>query len=284
MSSIEDIIVKWKHTHSEFDSLYYVIPIILWTHDVVDIHTYIRQYFRSDKINIILIVTDLCSEIQLENPERIIVLRTSLYKSKRLTNEYLLPYFWDCVPFAYPPLPKKASSSLPIIGFCGQNNRKERDDLIQYFSKRPDNFQTNFLLRSQFWGGAPHNEFLISQYNENMQSSHFIIASRGSGNFSMRFYQTLAAGRIPVLIDSDMIFPFENIIDWDRYIVRGSTAEEVGQRILDVWNSLTEEEWCRKQEEVRVLFDQYIRYDSFLDAFSRHVLFSVESEPVIGNT
>ena len=43
--------------------------------------------------------------------------------------------------------------------------------------------------------------------------SLFTFCYRGAGNFSYRFYETLMMGRIPILVNTDCVFPFEDKVD-----------------------------------------------------------------------
>ena len=37
---------------------------------------------------------------------------------------------------------------------------------------------------------------------------------RGAGNFSIRLFETLAAGRVPVIVDTDLALPCADVVDW----------------------------------------------------------------------
>ena len=89
-----------------------------------------------------------------------------------------------------------SKSNKPIVGFCGLNS-KYRQNLINLLNNN-DNIQTNFIVRNKFWGGNPHDEQLVEDFRQNIEQSHFTICNRGTGNFSMRFYQVLSCGRIGV--------------------------------------------------------------------------------------
>ena len=49
-----------------------------------------------------------------------------------------------------------------------------------------------------------------------MNNNLFTLCYRGGGNFSVRFYETLMMGRIPIQINSSSIFPYENKIDYSK--------------------------------------------------------------------
>jgi hypothetical protein len=57
-----------------------------------------------------------------------------------------------------------------------------------------------------------------ANYQRHMMRNTYILCPRGFENFSYRFYETLACGRIPVLIDTDTVLPPG--VNWDELCVR----------------------------------------------------------------
>ena len=55
---------------------------------------------------------------------------------------------------------------------------------------------------------------LRKEYYQNIDNTDYTLCIRGTGNFSVQFYQTLALGRIPIFINTDCILPFEKEINW----------------------------------------------------------------------
>lgn len=157
----------------------------------------------------------------LRPPPCVFLYRTSMYRSVRRPREEILPFVWETVSR----ISILAPTPRPIVGFCGAvwPNRRR---LLDLFRTDPF-FDTVYIVRDQFWGGCVDDPQLRREFEDNLLTAHFIPCNRGNGNFSMRFYQALSAGRTPVLVDTDMRFPYEDRIDWDRYIVRGSDEEEV---------------------------------------------------------
>jgi len=60
----------------------------------------------------------------------------------------------------------------------------------------------------------------ISGYVKLIQDSVFCACPRGMGLTSIRFFETIAAGRIPILIADDTQLPLASMIDWASLIVR----------------------------------------------------------------
>ncbi|WP_428225847.1 exostosin domain-containing protein [Flavobacterium sp.] len=224
----------------------------------------ISSYKNTRKIVLFILVSD--NESFFKIPENVLLFRTSLRKSKRCKNEFLLPYLWECFDKPASPLLK---SEKPIIGFCGniKKNLGKRFSTIEAF-KESDAIVSNFILRNDFWGGKPHDSTLKNDFYENLKNSHFTICNRGKGNFAIRFYQTLSLGRIPVLIDTDMEFPFEEEINWKNHIITGKNEFDLVLETQKFWNSHTEEEIIAIQNSNRNLFENYFTPNCFVDKIS----------------
>ena len=68
---------------------------------------------------------------------------------------------------------------------------------------------------------------LQQEYFDTINNNAFTVCSRGAGNYSIRFYETLRSGRIPVLLDSDMVLPFEEDIDLPDEIIGYITENDL---------------------------------------------------------
>lgn len=127
--------------------------------------------------------------------------------------------------------------------------------------------ETRFILRPTFFGQAPKEETdrQRQEYLENMAHSDFALAPRGDGNYSRRFFRALSMGAIPILIDSDMMLPLERHLDYSRFIVRipHTKIDALPERIVSLYNSLTEEEFKNMQRDARNAFLEYLRQDRF---------------------
>lgn len=150
----------------------------------------------------------------------------------------------------------QSNSELPIVGFCGMaphgiivglkeysriiyRNCKsifglwplDRQEIISSSNlrykvlnlfKKSNYFKTKYIIRQKYRGGeqTPENrKRTTEEYYQNQIDSDLIICARGVGNFSVRFYETLAMGRIPVFIDTDSPLPDISPLDWHDYII-----------------------------------------------------------------
>jgi hypothetical protein len=189
-----------------------------------------------NKTSMTIIVDDYEGPLEV-NPKQIL-LRTSMRKSQRNRGEYIFP----ATTAPRQPHPTCPGGMRPVVGFCGALYPRQpwRKPLIDQLTADP-RIVTNFVLRKGFWnqgaGGTIGDKSLVVDFEENMKNSQFTVCCRGSGNFSFRFYETLAAGRIPALLDDDTCLPFEEYIDYSKIIVIGKTPQQVADGIWKVWRS-----------------------------------------------
>jgi len=130
--------------------------------------------------------------------------------------------------------------------------------------------ETSFVERD-FFSVNKHTiklprEILRAQYLENMVNSDFVLAPKGDGNFSIRFYEALALGRFPILIDTGSILPLEDEISYSDYIVRVPYQKigDIGEYVSRFYQRLTPEAYEEAQRGARALFMRTLRLDVFL--------------------
>ena len=215
-NTINYITENLDYTKTSINDCDYILSskFIFGIYDSNAIQNIINTYENINKKVIIFLITDTTHKLYI--PKNVLLFRTSLYKSLISKNEFILPYVWEKIDKPFSILKKTVK---PIVGFCGQVDG-HRVNIINAL-KNNNNLISNFIIRKDFWGGKPNDPGLSTEFTDNIINSHFTICNRGRGNFSMRFYQTLSAGRIPILVDTDMVFPFVDEIDWDSIIIKG---------------------------------------------------------------
>lgn len=194
------------------------------------INDLLLQSHKNSNYKIFCIIDDY--EFDINSFDEQIILRTSARKSSLKANEYIFPYFYYCQNELQAILPKKVN---PIIGFCGENS-KYRQKIIKMI-KKDKRLDANFILRDKFWAGKPNDPQVIKDFQDNMAASHFNMCNRGAGNFTMRFYQTLSASRIPILVDTDIAFPLEDQINYKEFCIIGKNEEDVIHQVNQVWQN-----------------------------------------------
>jgi hypothetical protein len=132
--------------------------------------------------------------------------------------------------------------------------------------------QCNFQIHDRMH----HTEKLTlnqrQQFVENMLSSDYILCTRGSGNFSYRFYETLCCGRIPVFVNTDCELPFEKWIDWKRYCVwvEDKDLPYLGERIREFHDRLSPKQFQELQQDCRKLWLEWLSPQGFFTNFHRY--------------
>ncbi|WP_025006945.1 exostosin domain-containing protein [Marinilabilia salmonicolor] len=87
------------------------------------------------------------------------------------------------------------------------------------------------------------------------------------GDFSVRIYESLAMGRIPVFINTDCILPYDHLIDWKSHVVwiderDLSKADEI---LADFHSSIHPDDFIRMQVDNRELWKKYLSLSGFYD-------------------
>jgi len=181
----------------------------------------------------------------------------------------------------------------PVIGFCGhatlyftkkvkENLKFMRENLKRFFQKpfRKDYeplfasaferakllksfeassaVETNFIYRENYRGGAHSEEERTKttlEYYDNIKNSDYVLCVRGAGNFSVRLYETLMMGRIPIFVNTDCLLPFEDTILWTDHVVwvEWVDRKNIANIVTDFHNMLSDEGFKQMQLDNRNL-------------------------------
>lgn len=181
----------------------------------------------------------------------------------------------------------------PIVGFCGQANLSYINaitELIKIFLRNLKTFvgfnitesqrliastrlrakllhnliespliQDNFILRKKYRAGAitiDHREKTTEIFYDNILKSHYVLCVRGAGNFSVRFYETLMMGRIPVYLNTDGFLPLADQIDWKKHVVWVEYEErnQISNIVKSFHENLTRENFFKLSKSNRELW------------------------------
>ncbi len=203
-------------------------------------------------------------------------------------------------------LRKKAPK--PVVGFCGQGGGNPfqaalrrvlnvgrrgafglgllaeepppfettafRERVLRVF-ERSAGVQTNFIRRNRYRAGvqAVHDHHHPSrlEFVRNILDSDYTLCMRGGGNFSVRFYETLSLGRIPVFIDTDCLLPWHNQVDYRKYFVWIEQGEipHAAEKLADFHAGLSADDFEQLQLNCRRLWVEYLSMNGFYCQFSR---------------
>ena len=236
-----------------------------------------------------------------------IILQHSLHKSKRKNNEYAYPAIirdpFDYLNFYGVSI--VSSFKKPRISFCGAANwtlldkcesllkdfffriknkafrpyldlrfpvsgMSLRGKLLKSFNQNK-NFDTHIIIRKRRDSILSNKEKYKFEYWNNILLAPFTICVRGNGNFSVRFYETLALGRIPILIDTDCVLPFDNEINWHKHciIVKNKNLIKAVKSIELSINAMDEDKIRDLQMANRKLWIENLSFGGFYYSFIR---------------
>ena len=134
--------------------------------------------------------------------------------------------------------------------------------------------KTNFNMRSKFAAGSLGlNKQLRSEFIKNILSSDYALCFRGSGNYSLRFYETLCLGRIPLFINTNCKLPFEDKIDWRAIClwVEFKDINYLSDIILEHHNALSEKRFQDQQIYCREIWNKYLSKEGFCEHLTRFI-------------
>ncbi len=127
----------------------------------------------------------------------------------------------------------------------------------------------NFRLKSNFAFGpkgmntgdtAETNEDFRTKFVENIIESDYTLCVRGLGNNSVRFFETLCCGRIPVFVNTDSTLPFDNLIDWKSLCVwvEEKDIDRIADAVVEFHNNISEKDFIDLQKRLREVWEEYL--------------------------
>lgn len=240
------------------------------------------------------------SDIRLEHT---VVLRYSQYRHRKRHNEIIVPLYAPDGTLETPLSFLEKHTGAPTVGFCGfaeypsvQSALKayvknflweviallERKPVVRgrkggiYFRKRilaklsdSPHVKSVCIVRNFFSSHKKtipiDSDRVRREFLDNITQNDFALTVRGDGNASMRFYEALSLGRIPVVLDTDGLLPLEDIIDYHDFCLfipfeKINCADVLIRRFYD---EMSPRDFLRKQKLAREMFATYLRVDSF---------------------
>jgi Exostosin family len=123
--------------------------------------------------------------------------------------------------------------------------RMEALNIVKQKSPSYSGVELEIVERQDFTGSQQERD----EYIDCLSKNTYILCPRGSENFSFRMYEALSFGRVPVIIDTNMVLPPE--VNWDRLAVRvpyGSIDNILGL-IQQDYNRQSEAAFLARQQE-----------------------------------
>lgn len=190
----------------------------------------------------------------------------------------------------------------PVVGFCGQANSSLKQILKEHLTRlnhlmsykigktnnSPQPIQstsllraqlldrleaskevtTNFIRRQKYRAGVTVNKNkhqTTKEFYDNIKDAQYVLCVRGGGNFSVRFYETLAMGRIPVFVNTDCLLPLETKVDWMKHCVWVDFKDrnQISERVKSFHRAHTQESLFNLMHDNRKLWENHLRIGNF---------------------
>ena len=226
----------------------------------------------------------------------VLLLRTSFHVSRQMPNEYAMPGFIGDPIKVYcgGNIPLRRKNRKPTVSFCGQVEKgpMRMDQIISFYQQVSNAFQGmdeesknaviyafravvldllscsevingSMIRRDGYCGGIDKvhdNDGLVrvrQEYYSNMINSDYVVCVRGKGNYSYRFYEALALGRIPIFVDTDSPLPFSSTIEWSNHcvFVKERQIMDISEIVASHYAGLSDKGLADMQIENRRLFE-----------------------------
>ncbi|HXY91020.1 MAG TPA: exostosin family protein [Acidimicrobiia bacterium] len=156
-----------------------------------------------------------------------------------------------------------------LVSFVGSPTHPARARLFE--ARHPRGVFTRVDRFLVFDVAAPDYRARQAQFLETLSRSKFVLCPRGHGTSSFRLYETMAAGRVPVIIADEWVPPRGP--EWERCSVRWPERAPVDALFarLEALEPEAEEMGQRALATFREWFDEPVVFDRIISALERLV-------------
>lgn len=136
--------------------------------------------------------------------------------------------------------------------------------------KASNRVKTNLIIKNTFAfgpngqlnsGGTGETDTdFRKNFINNILESDYTLCVRGIGNNSIRFFETLCCGRIPVFVNTDSVLPFDHIIDWKKLCVwvEKKDIDSISDVVSEFHKNISKDEYVKLQGELRQIWIDYL--------------------------
>jgi hypothetical protein len=141
--------------------------------------------------------------------------------------------------------------------------------------RKSKKIEKNFVLKRNFAFGPQgqlntgnttetNNDFR-KNFISNIVDSDYTLCVRGIGNNSVRFFETLCCGRIPIFVDTDSTLPFDTIINWKEFSiwVEEKDIDRIDEIVADFHKNISETDFIAMQLKGRKVWEEYLTPEGF---------------------
>ena len=131
---------------------------------------------------------------------------------------------------------------------------------------------TDFIVRDRYRAGLrdvadrmDRTHPTTTDFFTNIRRNAYTLCVRGGGNFSVRLYETLCLGRIPVLVDSGAALPWEGTVAWEQLVVvvPEHALDQLADRVVAHHAERDEDAFAAAQQACRELWLERLSVPGF---------------------
>jgi hypothetical protein len=137
-----------------------------------------------------------------------------------------------------------------LFSFVGTRSHPCRAALLRI--AHPDAYVEE-VTQFMFWDeDGPRFQERRERFNRVLERSRFVLCPRGRGTSSFRLFETLAAGRVPVIMSDDWVMPIGPA--WERFALRVAEDDVDGMvRAVEAADA----RWAEMAASARAAYDTY---------------------------
>lgn len=231
-----------------------------------------------------------------------VILRVSQYQYSKRPNEITIPFSAEDLLESYAggELLIRKKTKIPSVGFTGWAEMSLKKRIKTYAKEFPITLATlfdekrgaehkgvlfraralraltkhmgieaHFKTRATYSGHIKTIEGTVEdnrrEFVENILNSDYALCVKGDANSSVRFYEALSLGRIPLFLDTACVLPLEDIIDYRDFcvFVDWRDADRIGDVLADFHAKISIEQFEGMQRKARSVYREYLRIDAF---------------------
>lgn len=273
--------------------------------DLDDLRGLVAENARSGVRTVMYLVHDHVEPIDAGQPDAV-VLRTSMMSSKSYRDEHAMPVS-VADPWADGVVAERAWTEIPRVTFMGQAGplvpdisalpgvtvsdlprtehssvfrtpvnigRVLRSRALAALAASSD-VHADIVIRETYFGvyDLATQESMRAEFTAQMRDSDYVLCVRGSGNFSIRLFETMATGRVPVLLETDLVLPCADVVDWDAICVRVPLAEldRIDQHVASAHRQ-GPERFAQRQRAARAAWERWLTVEGYARYVATRVL------------
>lgn len=123
-----------------------------------------------------------------------------------------------------------------LLTWRGEHAESASKDVREGYLEVNETVRSKIIKAYQYKRGADVGSSSI-RYSFLMGNSHFCLVPRGRGWWTVRLFEAIHAGCIPVLLSDEVELPFQDIVSWETFSVKWP-MDDVGDKLYNYLDAL----------------------------------------------